>query len=575
MKHARTRTGLYPPTDFRPFDDLLGITEDAFVVAGNCLEDSVTEIRALQTVFAELETSIGPEADSALNCKISEIADQGHAMQTGFDQIATATTGLRGAMTGVRKEVRSLGTTVRMIANISINARIQGNSLSQPKPQIRSFVDRLGHLSTEAETILSDVNGAMAAVGDAVKDIELAQIAMSDELRQRTFPAIEDFTAVARAISAEQPALRDSSTVIANQMQLVSTDVARIVTSLQIGDTLRQRLEQIHAALALAGQNPNEVALSYRIAAAQAEGTLHDSLPHIDEALMSLDAVARRGRDIAGAATASAFATDAARRADAGERSLTSFRSSLAACRAHFATIQTAADRVQTQIEIILGHDATLQGIAQQVRMAGINAVIACAKVGEDGRALRELAQWLRVVTDEYSDTMQRLQVALGASRTSLEGIGDDMIAHLETDLSAFLLEASDLGSMIAKANRTLAAVSVRFDTVAQALAGRIQTSTSALSAVRSRLTDIPSASGMLRFFASIHPEPDISTEDAISYLTTIRRKYTMASERSLHDQLIASLDKGTDAPIAPIPATAAEQIPHAIETEDLEDIFF
>ena len=156
-------------SELRPFNDLLGITEDAFVVAGNSLEDSTADIRALRTAFSELETTIGSDADAALKRHISEISDQGSAMQTGFYEIATGTIEMRRIVAGVRREVRCLGTIVRLIGNISINARIQGNSLQKPKPQIRSFVDRLGQLSAEAEAILSDVNGAMAAALEAAK----------------------------------------------------------------------------------------------------------------------------------------------------------------------------------------------------------------------------------------------------------------------------------------------------------------------------------------------------------------------------------------------------------------------
>ena len=574
MIQAQITTGARQ-AGLRPFDDLLGITEGAFVVAGNCLEDSVADIRALHTVFVGLETTLGAEADAALKRQIAEVADRGDSMQAGFSQIRAATTGLRGVMTGVRTEVRSLGTIVRLIANISINARIQGNSLSRPKPQIRSFVDRLGLLSTEAETILSDVNGAMVAALDAVNGIEQAQLALSDELHQTTFPAIEDFTAVARAISAEQPALHESSTVIAAQMQLVSSDVARLVTSLQIGDTLRQRLEQVHAALALAGQNPNEQALSYRLSATLAEGTLNDSLPHIDEALLSLEAVASRGREIARTATTSAFATDAMQRAEAGERSLAAFRDSLEQSRAHFAAMQSGAHLVRTHIEIILGHDAALQSIAQQIRLAGINAVIACAKLGEDGRALRELAQWLRVITDDCNHTMQRLQTALGASRTALENIGDEMIAGHESELSAFMADASDLGSLIANAHQALSGVSARFDTVARDLGLRIQQSVAALSTVRTKLTDISPVTEFLRFLASVHPAPDTSTAEAGAYLANIRRKYTMASERQLHDGLIAALATGTDKTEQPLPDITSEPTPETYDADDLEDILF
>lgn len=574
MTHIPTARGAQQ-NGMRLFDDLLDITEGAFVVAGNCLEDSVADIRALQTVFASLDSTQGAAAETELKRQIAALGQRDDSMQSGFTQLLSATNGLRGVMAGARAQVRSLGTIVRLIANISINARIQGNSLSRPKPQIRSFVDRIGVLSAEAELILSDVNSAMTGALDAVRGIEQAQTALSDELRLTTFPAIESFTAVARTISAEQPALHQASTDIAAQMQLVASDVAKLVTSLQIGDTMRQRLEQVHTALALGGSSPNERALSYRLAAALTEGMLHDSLPHIDAALLSIAAVATRGHDIAHAASNSALDTDAKQRAEAGEKELATFRTSLAQSRTHFATMQAQALRLTDFVELILGRGAALQGIAQQIRIAGINAVIACAKLGEDGRALRELAQWLRSITDDFSDTMDRLQTELGASRVALDSFDDSTIARLETTLSAFLSEASNLGSLIAKANRARVDVAGRFDTVVHDLGQRMQTSTSALLGVRSKLTDLNHAVSLLQLMAAMHPKPNVATDDAKTYLAAIRRKYTMASERQLNDRLVASLTDAPDTPSTTVAPPAPDQPTQAEAVDELDDILF
>jgi hypothetical protein len=111
--------------------------------------------------------------------------------------------------------------------------------------------------------------------------------------------------------------------------------------------------------------------------------------------------------------------------------------------------------------------------------------------------------------------------------------------------------------------------------TVTDDLGVRIETSTGALLTVRSKLTEISPVTDVLRLFAPVHPEPDVSTEDAKSYLAAIQAKYAMGSERQLHDELIASLASGTDGTIVPVFIPAPDPNPQVDDPEGLDDILF
>lgn len=556
----------------RPFASLLDIAESAFVQAGSNLEDSVQGLQSLRKAFASLETALGPEADADLRSQVADVSDRSTNLRAGIARFGDTTRTLRDTMAEIRSEVRALNTVVSLFANISINARIQGNSLMPPRPQINSFIARLAGLSAEADTILADVNDAMSAALDSVLEIESAQSALSDELRQTTLPAIESFTAVARKISEEQAPLRDASVQIAAKMQAVSSEVATLITSLQMGDTLRQRLEQAHAALELAGDAPNENALAMRVSPALVEGAINDIMPYIDDALASLQALAERGQDISRSATSSAFGSGESRRLNSGSLAIEAFEQSLRASRAHFLAMQNGARKARAQIEIITGHDGSLQRIAQHLRMAGINAVIACARLGEEGRALRELAQWLRAMTDESDSTMLRLQRALAQSRQTIETVSQDMIARAEADLTAFMQAASDLAGSIGRTNAVLQTTSGQFDLVARDLASRLAYAMQAMHLVRTKAIESQTSIKTMLLLAGLFPPPQIQSEPAQAYLAALRRKYTMASERTLHDRLIAALSGGSDADPVPEPVGAPKA---ASDVDDLDDILF
>lgn len=72
-----------------PFDVLLSTTEDAFVSAGNSLEDSVARIHALRGAFETLENALGAEANARLHDRVEAVAGHGE----GCARISSASTG--------------------------------------------------------------------------------------------------------------------------------------------------------------------------------------------------------------------------------------------------------------------------------------------------------------------------------------------------------------------------------------------------------------------------------------------------------------------------------------------------
>lgn len=550
-----------------PFDVLLSTTEDAFVSAGNSLEDSVARIHALRGAFETLENALGAEANARLHDRVEAVAGHGERLRQDFERINGASGNLRLMMAGVMTEVRTLNVIVKLIANVSINARIQGNCLLRPRPQIASFVETLASLSAEAETVLSHANEAMSAAFAALGTIEAAQADLSNDLRRTTLPAIDSFTRIARRISGEQGRLHEASQMIDDQMRLVAADVSALITALQIGDTLRQRLEQVHAALRLTGPMPSHKALSFGLAARLADGAFGDCRAPIDEALGALEALSLRGAGIIASAgfTSAATAQD---QSAAGDRAFDTFQRGLDATRLHFGAMQTGSGRVRAQIQIILEQESALQRIAQHLRMAGINAVIACAKLGEDGRSLRELAQWLRSVTDDCDATMIRLTQALGAAHDEVNRLGDELIGRVDRDLGAFLALAQDLGGEIGGLQRTLGDTSRQLESAASGLSQGLGTAGAALDGVRQHMTESAPAVALLHALAASLPAPDLTDASAIDYLTAIRARYTMAPERQLHDALVAELGGLPGRSDIPPPAEITTQ-------DDLEDILF
>jgi hypothetical protein len=119
----------------------------------------------------------------------------------------------------------------------------------------------------------------------------------------------------------------------------------------------------------------------------------------------------------------------------------------------HFEALKLKAGTVRERLAAILQHESSLRRIAHEIRLSGVNAVIICAKLGEDGRALRELAHWLRELTDESDEIIPRLQTVLGECRDTLHTLTEEQVAGLETLLARFSQDAERLDRMIITAS--------------------------------------------------------------------------------------------------------------------------
>lgn len=554
-----------PKPTAAPIELLRREVESTFVEAGRNLEVSVDVLHGLRGQFTLLEQSLGAERSAELGRLIDDVNGQITHLRSDFDQFGTATDALRDAVRAIRTEVAELDRVVRTIANVSINARIQGNSLVPPRAQVAAFIERLGAMSDEAETILHEVNDAMSGAMSDISAMEYEHQDMLQELRRNVMPAISGFAGTSRRMRDGQKDLQIASQDLADQMGQIFSDVSRLIVALQIGDSTRQRLERVQDTIERCAEaSPTQESLLIELAIGLINGARGDALSEVGAAVVALEDVNERALRTVRAASQSAFGRRALRNTSNGEAEQAALNSSLEASRQHFAAMQVQSNNVHDRLDIILRHEATLRRIAHEVRLAGINAVIICAKLGEEGRALRELAQWLRMLTDESDAIVQRLQDILAHSREIIRTVGEERIGGMDRSLSGFMVNAGTLGAIMRDISAAIEATSASFSGTAQVLPERVGAALRLLGGFRGRMTALDGYVAELEARRlqlpppALPPQPGSEEELAIGDL---RERYTMAQERMIHDALLLQV------------MTAAAQAPAA--QDDLDDILF
>ncbi len=566
--------------------------ERVFLEAGDNLGQALANLGALGGQFRQLETTLGPEAEAALVGLIDEITAHLADLQDDCGAFTSVSEKLRKSVAAIAQQVRELDNVVRTIANISINARIQGNSLVPPRPQVVAFIERLAAMSQESETILAEINDAMASVGLDMGAMEDGQRDLVRELTQTVFPAIEGFTRMSQAMHSSQGDIQQASAELAGQAEKIEAQVGQLIVALQIGDSTRQRLERAEDTLSLAmAQEDAGVKPLAHLALALEQGALGAAEGQLGQALDALRTLDQYARSVLSGPATTAITGNAFLAQTAPQSARQRLAKSLQVNDQRFGALKTRAGAVQEWLGVILRHEATLRRIAQEIRLSGVNAVIICAKLGEDGRALRELAHWLRDLTDASDAIIAHLQGILAQARDSLHQLTDERIGRLEQLLQMFSQASENLDHLLQGAAADVGQTAKEFARSAVVLPQQLSNATDLLDMLQAKIAQRRPAQEQLEQGLALMPQPLPETLGAAPLGPILQRLYalyTMQAERHIHSQIIdgysqAILDAPGSAP-QPAPQPAAQSTPRPAPVqppeqaggdEDLEDIFF
>jgi methyl-accepting chemotaxis protein len=209
--------------------------------------------------------------------------------------------------------------------------------------------------------------------------------------------------------------------------------------------------------------------------------------------------------------------------------------------------------------------------------------VIICAKLGEDGRALRELAHWLRDLTDASDAIIAHLQGILAQARDSLHQLTEARIGRLEQLLQIFAQASENLDQLLQGAAADVGKTAKEFAHSAVVLPQHLSNATDLLDGLQAQIAQRRPAQAQLEQGLALMPQPLPETLGAAPLgpvLQQLYALYTMQAERKIHSQVI----DGYTQPVPDAPQPTRPVVPQAVpapppeptgENDDLEDIFF
>ena len=532
--------------------------ESAFVSVGARLTGGAAMLGNLTKLFEALPDVLqGADVQKAsmhleaVGTKARELSDTFAREKADLARLAEVV----GAASG---PIADLYRTVKMMGIVSINAGVTAAGILSDGDEFDVFTNDISKLSDSAGRTIQEFAQVYRQLTSEVERA-VEQRAHFERSHSHTLSALgESLSKTIVALDAQrQMALTGSAETGRVSRQIVGR-IGSAVMALQVGDSTRQRIEHIEAALAaladglqqqaIAGQALGEELFDEAIAAvaaleqSQLIETANTFANEVGEAEVSLKALA----DDAGMVMAHSQQIYGA--SGSGETSaLASLSSQLRAavavlrdCEAERAKLEAVAHAVQSTVKVLLGHVEAVQDIEANMRLVSLNATVRCAQLGPRGASLTVIATQLRELTTETViaakaamsrlDESSALARAFGAAAT---GEAAGQIGRLEQQANLALTLLSNLDKRLASALQSLNADGPRAIRELEAAAKGIMGQADIAEVMQDIALQIAALSPS--------PPPQAPAEPVMAVLDWLRSLYTMEAERSIHSALFGA----------------------------------
>jgi len=518
--------------------------ERSFLDMGQRLMDCHKMLREIAAAYegmpAELQSEDLTAAVSLLDTLRSEarrIANLQDAEGAQVDGLMTMATGLLAPIERLSQEIRNLGL-------ITTNARIVAAGMAEHRGDFDAFALEMMELGKSASAIVVEFSKSHKKLVDALSPASAANRAFRQQHRN-TLAAIS--AQLDEQIALIEEHKRHAIADVEQSGRLTAQISARIgqaVSALQIGDITRQRLERVEEALReLNDTNASTAteAIVLRIQALQLENASNEFVREVSgfaEALRSLSDDARSVLD------------DSAANSDAllakGGKALAGLVDQLRAMilmLSDFAEMRTRLEGLGVEVKDCLhAMQERMHAIAElehAMRLLSINTAIRCAHFGEEGHALRVVAQQMRQLSSDAVDAARKVMAELATSKDTLPA--DQGTDECSAGASARAL-VDDAEMAIEQINAVVGRLREHAGSIAQSgprAALLVQEAADAAHAHERRADDWQAAIEILHA-ASADPAPEDSVDEDL--LQRLRLRYTMASEREIHDDVCAPI---------------------------------
>jgi hypothetical protein len=563
--------------------------ENAFLDVGARLGQCAAILGRISSVFEALPRDLESEELVEATARLQAVGQRAQEIAAAFAAEQDNIANLAKVIIAAERPIADLSKTVKMIGIVAINARVVAAGIVGQLDDFDVFTTDIAVLSDSATQTIADFSRVYRQL--------TAEVHKADEQRMH-FEATHKDTLTGLAdrlyanlskVTARRQESANGGAETGRLSRQITGRIATAVSALQVGDTTRQRVEHIEAALetlhtilatgdasslgegvVLEGDWQDQlIAAICELSSQQLAGAteaFNREVVEAEEALHQLAEDSKTVMDHSQSLYGNGKSTEQSPLAQLNAE-LRRAAIVLADCEAERSKLDRVAADVDATVQVLLSHVEAVGEIEANMRLVSLNAAVRCAQLGPKGTALNVIARQLRQLTGETvvsaDAAMTNLTEAAALAQSFNSAAAGDragQVHQLEEEALASMTLLETVDSRLTSALKVLSEDGPR----AVALLGQAASGFSGHAGIAESMLDVQTGIETLLANASFD-ESDI--EGISPVLEKLRKRYTMESERTLHDALFGAPP--------PKPVSADEPAEEAPAADDLDAIFF
>jgi methyl-accepting chemotaxis protein len=318
-------------------------------------------------------------------------------------------------------DLLAVGRSVVTMRSVVLNARVTLASLSMQDLNLRSFAESGQAVVAEISDLLVRFEQTM---DDIQKSVEQTQLMVSQIDATMRTEVLSAFDSVMQDLSGFERSVRAVSgrgADLSRMLQSLIDATGRAVSGLQIGDSTRQQLD--HIAAILSRPDADDPAFAALVAALLREASSANSamLDQLQTSVSQMTAGLANLVDVhlSGFFGAPGETLDAARLIEGCERLAQAIAALSPMQDLTIALGQSMAEKFDAFRYLVLKGE----GVQDSTHLIGINAVLSCMRLGQEGAALKVVAEQLQVTSHEVGARFATIRTALAR----INSLGDQI----------------------------------------------------------------------------------------------------------------------------------------------------
>lgn len=377
-------------------------TESIFLSTG---EQLIEIAMLLETAIAAFNTLVDLGRDDLmhkLRAKALAQEDSFEVLRNGFVDAGNKISGLTSMLCFLDREFHRVRRSVTTTRFVVVNAKTVLASI--PSQQ-----QRLGHLTKEGtrvveemEHLLSNFERTLHEIGQSVRRMDQVVSLVGSTVDNDVRSAFDALISDIADFESSFQMIAGAGAAMSNRLKDIQAATAKAVAGLQVGDSTRQRLDHVAFVLenALSENSP-----LHDLAAVLLEDAFLEQTEKLDQLKNSVASMIAGLRDLV---QSHLMEFSGATERTLNASSLLGDAEQIAASVEVLRPLQDKAGQTYQTLDAELNRFNGLirqnEEVQVKIRHIGMDAVLACTRLGDDGKPLKVVAEQIQIVAEESGD---------------------------------------------------------------------------------------------------------------------------------------------------------------------------